>query len=608
MTSVIAFHTLHDANVCVSRNGKLLAVLELERLFAKRYFCSAPKKSVFTEQWKKAIEIITKFTGISRFHIGVTSWVLPSQRDILTSLVLAEKWVAIDHHKCHAALGFYDSPFNNALILSYDGGGNDGTFNIYHGNRENGITLVEKVALNLGTPYRQIAMAMPEVTGEKHDAEGITTFMRFAPLALSGKVMGYAALGSVREDWVPHFYEYYQRFLTPLISVFNLGEGLGVSCESNALEQHIARDVAATSQYVFTQLLLAQAAKFINLYHQTHKACPDGIVLTGGCALNVHANQTMIEEFGLPVHVPPAPSDCGISVGAAWCVQGPKERCPTLYAGLPLFDGNYLEAVAEERGATKSTVKEVAALLVEGAIIGIVRGRQEFGPRALGHRSLVCYPNRAALKEEINLLKSREWFRPLCPAITQRLATRMFLGRESSRDRRCRQRGEDSSSPSFLPTKATEDVDSPLCIPTEGGRSPNDWMGVSPYMSFAPPLTEEARRLFPAIAHYDGTARLQTVSPESEPWFHSLLEEVGLQADDGGYEILLNTSFNIKGEPILNHLSTALEILDSSPEGTMTHVLIEEWLFTRNRNKTAAAEYRLPASKSSNQCKESVDL
>ncbi|XP_063951595.1 nodulation protein NolO-like [Lytechinus pictus] len=584
MPAIIAFHTLHDANVTICEDGKLLAVLELERLFAKRYFCSGQRKSVFTEQWQKAIEVITKFTGLSSFDVAVCSWVLPSQREILKTLVKAEKWIMVDHHKCHATMGLYDSPFTHPLILSYDGGGNDGTFNVYQGNRQDGVKLIEKVRLNLGSPYRQVALAMPEVTGQEYDPESITTFMRFAPLALSGKVMGYAALGNVRDEWIPHFYEFYQDFLTPLMTIYNLGERLGVSLELNALDNTIARDVAATSQHVFTQLLLEQVSKFLDLYRKANNSDPDGIVLTGGCALNVHANQSVIEEFGLPVHVASAPNDCGISLGAAWSVECPKDRCPTLYSGLPLFDGNYLDAVAGERGASKATIAEVASLLVKGAIIGIVRGRQEFGPRALGHRSLVCYPNRLALKEEINKLKSREWFRPLCPAITERSAARMFLGRESSRKKRCKPIRD--SSP---PTPQSQVV-SPLCLPAVQGDSPSDWMGLSPYMSFAPSLTEEAKQLFPAIAHYDGTARLQTVSSSSEPWFYSLLEKVGKQANDGGYEILLNTSFNIKGQPILNHMSTALEILDSSPEDTMTHVLIEDWLFIPRRKKTSGDE------------------
>ncbi|XP_071509710.1 uncharacterized protein sll1178-like [Diadema antillarum] len=586
--TVIAFHTLHDANVCITEDGKLLAVLELERLFAKRYFCSAQRKSLFTEQWTKAVDTITKYTGISTFDVGVTSWVLPSQRTVLQSLVQAKKWVAVDHHNCHTALGFYDSPFNSALILSYDGGGNDGAFNIYHGDRTEGIKLLKKVDLNLGAPYRNIALAMSEVTGEPHDPEVVTSYMRHAPLALSGKVMGYAALGTVQEAWVPAFFEYYTRFGIPMTGLFNLGERLGVSCEPNALENSVARDVAATSQYVFSQILLDEATQVLNDEYQSNDVAPDGIVLTGGCALNVHANQMVVEQFGYPVHVASAPNDCGISVGAAWCIQPPSVREPLQYAGLPLLDANLLESSAKKRGARKVSMKEVAGLLVRGAIIGIVKGRQEFGPRALGHRSLVCYPNRASLKEEINRLKSREWFRPLCPAVTERSAARMFLGRESSREWRKKQLKNIPLKWDGTQSPLVQTVDSPICLPADGGSSAEDWVGASPYMSFAPPLTAEAQKLFPAITHYDGTARLQTVSPEGEPWFHSLLEEVGRQGNDGGYEILLNTSFNVKGKPILNHLNTALQILDSSPEGTMTHVLAEDWLFTPQRGRAGA--------------------
>ncbi|XP_065064830.1 nodulation protein U-like isoform X2 [Rhopilema esculentum] len=553
MPTVISFHALHDANVSVVVDGNVLVVLELERLFEQRYFCSNPRKQIFIEQWKQAVDHVTSFTQVHDFDVAVASWIMPTQVEILSSLVKAKRWVTVDHHLAHAALGFYDSPFKSALVFSYDGGGNDGTFNVYHADRNKGIKHLKWVGLNLGTPFRQLAIAMPEVTGGKGTSEetkDLTTYMRFAPLALSGKVMGYAALGSIREEWVDGFDIYYRQFVSPLQAMYTLGERTKLVMEPNSLKAKDARDVAATSQHVFEKLLCEKIDYFLSLKMKDDESFRnkiDGIVLTGGCALNVHANELVFERFLLPVHVPSAPNDCGISVGAAWSIDPPKHQPKQLqYSGMPLFDHRYLEGIAVKRGARKIEISEIARILVEEKVaVGLVRGRQEFGPRALGHRSIICYPNTKEVKDLINKFKSREWFRPLCPSVTLECSKCIF--------KPARNESEESDGNSKIPP--------------------------SPYMSFAPKLTDKAKCLFPAISHFDGTSRLQTVTKDDEPWYHSLLQEVGKL--NGGYEILLNTSFNVKGKPILNRLSTALEILDSSQSDIFKYVVIEDWLFTK---------------------------
>ncbi|EDV25487.1 uncharacterized protein TRIADDRAFT_55626 [Trichoplax adhaerens] len=523
-------------------------------LFQVRYFCSAPKNAQFREQWEKAIDEVTKYTGIHHFDVAVTSWVMPSKRLILQELIECDKWIAVDHHLCHATLGFYDSPFQNALILSYDGGGNDGTFNIYSGTRKDyKIQLIKKIGLNLGTPYRQLATCMPEVTGKTFSNDEPTNYMRFAPLALSGKVMGYAALGKVRKEWHQELSDYYKWFVTPLQAIFSLGDQLNLNLEPNALDNENARDLAASSQKVFEELLCAEVNKCLCTLRETGQDI-DGIVLTGGCALNVNANYEVAKDFGYPVHVPSAPNDCGISIGAAWQVTPPIQHFPTQYCGLPLHGLDSLTKLAQERNARVVTITELAEIIANGAIIGIARGRQEFGPRALGHRSIVCYPNKQELKDKINRLKSRQWFRPLCPSVTVECARDIF---------------EVCSSSEGAVVKS--------CISSNGSKG---WIPASPYMSFAVPLTAQAKEMFPAISHFDGTARLQTVSNEDEPWYHSLLVAIGQKTN--GKEILLNTSFNVKGKPILNNVNTALEILDNNQSDTLDYVLIEDYLFQKS--------------------------
>jgi carbamoyltransferase len=298
---------------------------------------------------------------------------------------------------------------------------------------------------------------------------------------------------------------------------------------------------------------------------------PDGIVLTGGCALNVLANSKVQQAFPhLQVHVPAAPSDCGLAVGSAWLLVPPLPRplssaatatrphAPQFpvqqlqYAGLPLFDLPLLNATATALGATHASPQAVAALLADHQIVGVVRGRAEHGPRALGHRSLLARPS-AGMKERLNALKFREWYRPVAPVVAEEAADRVF-----ARD--------------AAPRPAT-----------------------SPFMSFAPALLADAADALPAVRHTDRTARPQTVSQVVgtagyEPWLHAVLAEVQVRT---GWAVLINTSFNSRGRPILNSLAEALALLVECDE--LDYVLVESWLFSKASVLEAHAQRRLPA-------------
>ena len=250
----------------------------------------------------------------------------------------------------------------------------------------------------------------------------------------------------------------------------------------------------------------------------------EGIVLTGGCALNVVVNQlirdnlteAMSEEpnHSKPqdVYVPPAPNDSGLTVGGIWSVlppTGPRQKLQ--YLGFRLWDLETLDKAAEVRGARRLSelggVEFLAHLLVGGhaghaghagdgstasilgsssessdregeaknrtrrPIMAVVRGRQEFGPRALGHRSLLAVPDSRDLRDRMNRLKSRQWYRPVAPMIAEEGLEEVFGHKY-----------------------------------------------LSPSMEFAPIVREDVRERFPALAHFDGTARHQSVSKGDEPW------------------------------------------------------------------------------------------
>jgi carbamoyltransferase len=522
--NVIAFHVQHDASVAVAIDGQLAVVLELERLFGVRYFESAADPAQFEAQWREAISAVCDFVGTREFDVAVTSWVPPSQRAILQRLVQAAEWRKVSHHRAHALHGHCDAPFERSLVLSYDGGGNDGTFRVFAGDPR-GLHALETIRLNLGTPYRLLATTMPEVTGRRPQP-------RAGSLALSGKLMAYAALGRVRESWLDGLREYYENYNEPRQALDALSDSLGLDLEADSLDEPTARDLAASSQEAFMRCLDAIADRFAHVEH-------DGLVLTGGCALNVVANQRLRERWRRPVHVPPAPNDAGIAVGALWDVARPTTG-PSVFCGLPLVR-DVSERELGARGARRCSQRELASVLASGAFVGVAADRAEHGPRALGHRSILALAGGAEVRQRINQqIKSREWYRPVAPVVRASDAQRYFDGA----------------------------VD-------------------APYMSFAPRLREDAARRFAAIAHVDATARVQTVNPGS--LLHELLDALDAL---GREPLLVNTSFNIRARPLIHRRSEALEALNQT---ALDFAWIDGWLVPKSihsASEFAAMEQR----------------
>jgi carbamoyltransferase len=287
----------------------------------------------------------------------------------------------------------------------------------------------------------------------------------------------------------------------------------------------------------------------------------EGIALGGGGALNVLLNQRIRDVFGLPVWVPSAPADDGLAVGLAWTVQ-PPPRPPTgtersgarlglEYAGASLWDARGLPELARRAEASRTSTEGLAERLAAGAVVGAVVGRQEFGPRALGHRSLLAVPG-PGMKARMNAVKAREWWRPVAPTLLASEASAVFEGV-----------GE-------------------LQGVGEGGRQGD----VSPFMSFAPRLRPEMRTRAPAVWHFDGTARPQTVTAEREPWLHALLTAVKRET---GLGVLINTSFNTRGQPMVNRAEDAVCLLCQLHGDGLDHVWIDGWLFSQDRGQACRA-------------------
>ena len=600
--AVIGLYPGHDASIAIAVGGRVQCVLELERLFDVRYFCPTySDETRFRDEWTRALAAVRERCVCDprpcprAFDVGVvvgfSLFTNSGSRQMMVRHIVEDtfggppravaRWRSVDHHEAHAHTAYFASPFRRALVVSYDGGGNDGAFEVYVGEYSK-MARVARLDYNLGHMYRFLASFLPEVTGDAiapawcADYDGQTQPMSAAwkarsratwlalakherppfgmDLSWAGKLMGYSATGSARSG----------ALLEELESLYNhsgqLRPGFG-RVDKQAyipLPYHLLaavcsgvegqRNAAATIQRSFENVVLGAIEAVLARTGGAERF--DGVVLTGGCALNVLANQLIADRLRMRVFVPPNPGDEGLAVGGLWAAGPPPPRVASLqYLGFDLWDGDDLAAEARTRGTASLAALGGPDFLAEllashrtgnasdgggrcpQAIVAVVRGRQEHGPRALGHRSLIAVPDSDAIRERMNALKHRQWYRPVAPMV------------------------------------ASEDLEAVFG---------HDAFTDSPYMSLAPKVKPAVRAAFPAMAHLDGTARHQSVSRDDEPWVWALLRAVGRRI---GLGVLINTSFNTRGHPIVNTVRDSLKMLDELPD--LDFVVIEDWLFSK---------------------------
>lgn len=438
----------------------------------------------------------------------------------LTPKFKYKKHITVDHHMAHAAAAFYQSPFDKALIQSSDGGGDSQYFNLYLADRNTGIQLLEKFPNDFGFPYMLIADYLEDI---KRDALSIGN------LVYSGKIMGLAGYGTVREEWLEAFKKYYNSFvysgdsyigglelrtktITELFTAIGIFDGFDF--EKTRFSGQLSWDLAATSQAAFELVNLDLAGP----YYEKYKHLP--LCLSGGCALNVLYNAKLLEMRGGNVFVPPNVNDCGIAVGGLLHHIAPKYPVDLTYSGLPVMDEKEFSRLIQD--TMKYTVyenvstQELAEFVADNNIVGLIQGNSEHGSRALGNRSIICNPS-GDMKDTLNhKVKHREWYRPFAPIVRLEDANKYFH---------------------------------------------YDYNVESRHMTFAAKVRDEHKDTLPAITHVDGTARLQTVTRLQNELIYDLITEFEKYA---GHAVILNTSFNVNGKPILTRLSDAFEILDNS--------------------------------------------
>ena len=412
------------------------------------------------------------------------------------------------HHETHAAAAFFLSPCDEALVLTLDGSGDSECTVLWRGAGTS-LELLHRIEIphSLGWFYA----AMTEYLGfEAYDGEykvmGLAPYGRENP-ELRRKLAQVVKIGASGWDYEvdptfihhgPHTYS--DRFTDHLVELLGLPPRQG----PRKIEP-IHEDIALE-----TQLLLEETVLRL-LEHWQRETGLRRLCIGGGVALNVklnsriHRTDLFDDVFAFPV-----PNDSGISIGSAigmW-VERTGLRPPPLrhlYLG-PAWTDEDIELQIRSCGLAYRKCDDIAVdtaeLLAQGRVVGWFQGRLEGGPRALGGRSILADPRHVQARDRVNAaIKFREYWRPFCPSLTEEAATRYLV-------------------------KA----------------------GAAPFMILAFEATDEARAQAPAVVHVDGTVRPQTVDADSNPRYYQLLKAFESHT---GVPVLLNTSFNIKGEAIV---------------------------------------------------------
>ncbi len=532
----ISYHGSHNGGLVIENNGEILCVVEFERFINSKNVGMAQYKMprhiiICLEQ---ILDWVYKEYGIEEFEncyfsstdfIG-ESFTGPYQLFQTYNMIKAKNYIHGTHHESHAAGCFYQSPFKEAIVFSFDGGGDDGEFNVYHAVRGQELNRLAQLLnptynrphlyYNLGFAYMIFGQYLKDITIDN---------VSDGNLVWPGKIMGLVSYGKWKEEWLDAFITFFKDdpdgHENDYVGKLNtLGEKIGISFDiNNRFEGQLAYDVAATAQRAFEECFIEVAKPYFEEY-------PDlPICITGGCALNIILNTRIKQEFNKEVFVGPNPNDCGIALGLMLKHLKPENAIDITYKGLPILDKNLLvQRVCEhnnvrrlmERDEAYHPVEQydpsiVVQDLLSGKIIGVVKGQSEHGPRALGHRSILCNPSIPEMKDVLNAkVKNREWYRPFAPVVRLEDVSKYF-----------------------------------------------EWEGESRWMSFCPTVREEWREKLAAITHVDGTARVQTVTKDQNEFLYNLLTEFEKLT---GVGVLLNTSFNVNGKPILSTYADAFEI------------------------------------------------
>jgi carbamoyltransferase len=545
--TVLGINRTQDASICLAHGSQVACAIQKERLTRHKHHWGrlndfrhvyGPCLTGLDQPIDALVECYSSDAEIE----NLTAY----EQELAETLALSPhcRRERISHHAAHLYSAFHPSPFDEAAVMIIDG---------------------------QGSPVSEFTESWPDSAGAPGDWREVSSFYRadrarieclgkqlwdrdegrlvglgmfyflltqaiFPGEGNEGKVMGLAPYGDPHALGLPPLDAEGARVTIPdrWTGIVHQRGRFRYDANDQSRFSEIA-NLAAAGQRVFEDAVLEVA-------HWLHdRTGADNLCFAGGTALNCSANDRLLRETPFRhVFIPPAPGDAGTALGCAMygltellgrhCAYrwdhdflGPEPRAADMEQALRGADDLLVEAPAD-------LCARVVDLLCQTKVVALYQGRSEFGPRALGHRSIIADPRFSFVRDWINArVKQREWFRPLAPVVLLERAERFF------------------------------DIRHP-----------------SPFMQFAAPVRPEAAELIPAVTHVDRTARLQTVGEQDDPFLRALLEAFDART---GIPVLLNTSFNRKEEPIIESPAQAVESFRRTP----LHALVMPPCLVRKR-------------------------
>ena len=562
----------HDASAALLKDGELVAVAQEERFTRKKHDVDFPINAIeyclknqnitindinyigfYEKPFLKFERLLFQYLETFPFSYKTLLSVLPSwfNQKLRVTKIIKKKLkykkgiFFIEHHMTHAG-SFLISPFKKAAILTIDGVG-EWTTTAYGVGDGNNINLINEIKF-------------PDSMGLLYST--ITAYLGFKVNNSEYKVMGLSAYGNMNKKTNPYYkklkevidvkedgsykmnmdyFKYNYSNKMPSKKLCTLLNSPVRKPNSDLEKRH--KDIAAALQLIYEEVLF----KILNHVYKETKM--KNLVMGGGCGLNSLANGKILKNTPFKnIWIQPDPGDGGTSVGAAYYVYNvlfdkPRKYCLNNASLGPEFSSKEIKDFLDNNKVKYSIFKnegelisKTAKLIFNNNVIGWVQGRMEWGPRALGNRSILSNACNKEMQEILNLkVKHREKFRPFAPVVCENDASIYF------------------------------ECDKPLPLPTD-------------FMLMVYPIKKKWHKKIPAVTHVDGTGRLQTIKKSQNKLYYNLIKEFGKLSK---IPILINTSFNIRGEPIV---CTPYDAYKCMMGTGIDYLVIDKFLIKRENN------------------------
>lgn len=532
---VLGINRTQDASVCLMQGSRLLWAIQKERLTRSKHDWG--RLGDFRDHYgprlpwpERPIEAVVECFSSDEEVRKLAQY--DEELGVTVKLAPACRRAHISHHLAHVYSVFHPSPFREAAVMVVDGQGSEVAGLTDHWSGAAYAPGNWREVASFYRADRESVLCIGKQLWDRDEAQpaGLGTFYFLLTQALfpgegqEGKTMGLAPHGNPRALGLPPLEVASGQVRIPEAWRALLRERERFVYGQPGVAFSDCANLAAAGQRAFEDALI-EVARWLHLETGLPNLC-----FAGGTALNCSANERLLRETPFKaVFIPPAPGDAGTALGCALygLTELARESCAYRWNRDdlgPVHDRHAIETALLDRDDLRiehlpeqsALCERMLELLRGQRVLGLYQGGSEFGPRALGHRSILADPRHAHMREWINArVKGREWFRPLAPAVLEERAAAWF----------------------------------DLPVP-------------SPFMQFTAPVRPNVAAQVPAITHVDGSARLQTVGPDDDRLMRSLL--TGFEARTG-IPVLLNTSFNGKDEPIVETPHEALALFRRMP-------------------------------------------